>query len=281
MRMQTMNGGELPRIGQGTWFLGEHPERAQEEMAALQAGVEAGMTLIDTAEMYGNGASEILIGKAIRHMDRDGLFLVSKVYPSNAGGARLERSCEDSLRRLGTDVIDLYLLHWRGSIPFSRTIEGMRKLQQEGKIRYWGVSNLDRDDIEELRRAGGSDCQVDQVLYHLGSRGVEYDLLPYLQEKRMPMMAYCPLAQAGSLRRGLMQSPAVREVANRHGWTAAQVLLAFAAQPEGVIAIPRASRKEHTLLNAAMEHEHLTPADMEILNAAFPAPDYPEPLDIV
>ena len=183
MRMQTMNGGELPRIGQGTWFLGEHPERAQEEMAALQAGVEAGMTLIDTAEMYGNGASEILIGKAIRHMDRDGLFLVSKVYPSNAGGARLERSCEDSLRRLGTDVIDLYLLHWRGSIPFARTIEGMRKLQQEGKIRYWGVSNLDRDDMEELRRAGGSDCQVDQVLYHLGSRGVEYDLLPYLQEK--------------------------------------------------------------------------------------------------
>lgn len=279
--MKLLNGKALPRIGQGTWFMGEKPAQAQDEISALRRGVELGMTLIDTAEMYGDGASEELIGEAIAPFRREDLFVVSKVYPHNAGGARLERACERSLDRLGIDTIDLYLLHWRGSIPLRDTIAGMRRLQQAGKIRYWGVSNLDKYDMQELIQAGGSDCAANQVLYHLGSRGVEFDLLPWLQKKNMPMMAYCPLAQAGTLRRGLMNSAAVQQVAASHGWTPAQVLLAFASQPEGVIAIPKAGTPAHTELNAKMLHERLTPEDLAVLNAAFPAPTRPEPLDIV
>ena len=279
--MKTISGAALPKIGQGTWFMGEKPALAKDEIEALRTGVENGLFLIDTAEMYGDGASEELVGEAIRPLEREKLFLVSKVYPHNAGGARLVRSCENSLRRLGVDCLDLYLLHWRGSIPFKETIEGMRKLQREGKIRFWGVSNLDKYDMQELVQAGGADCAANQVLYHLGSRGVEYDLLPWLQKKNMPMMAYCPLAQAGTLRRGLMNSAAVKEVAARRGWTEAQVLLAFAAQPEGVIAIPKAGQKAHALQNAAMLTRHLTQEDLALLNAAFPAPTLPEPLDIV
>lgn len=279
--MKTLSGASLPRIGQGTWFMGEKPALANDEIAALRTGVEMGMNLIDTAEMYGDGASEELVGEAIQPLKRDDLFLVSKVYPHNAGGARLVRSCENSLRRLGVDTIDLYLLHWRGSIPFKDTIDGMRKLQRDGKIRFWGVSNLDKYDMQELIQAGGAECAANQVLYHLGSRGVEYDLLPWLQKKNMPMMAYCPLAQAGTLRRGLLGSAAVREVASRHGWTETQVLLAFAAQPEGVIAIPKAGKKEHAMQNAAMLTQRLTQEDIAALNAAFPPPKRPEPLDIV
>jgi len=279
--MTLMNGSALPRIGQGTWFMGEKPSLAQDEIAALRKGVEMGMTLIDTAEMYGDGASEELIGEAIAPIRREDIFLVSKVYPHNAGGARLVRACEHSLSRLGVDVIDLYLLHWRGSIPLRDTIAGMRMLQQQGKIRYWGVSNLDKYDMQELIQLGGRDCAADQVLYHLGSRGVEFDLLPWLQKQQMPMMAYCPLAQAGTLRRGLAGSAAVKEVAARHGWTEMQVLLAFAAQPEGVIAIPKAGTPAHTAQNAAMLHQRLTQEDLAVLNAAFPPPRRAEPLDIV
>ena len=279
--MKTISGDAIARIGQGTWFMGEKPALAKDEIEALRAGAEHGMNLIDTAEMYGDGASEELVGEAIRPLEREKLFLVSKVYPHNAGGARLVRSCENSLKRLGVDCLDLYLLHWRGSIPFKDTIDGMRKLQREGKIRYWGVSNLDKYDMQELVQAGGAECAVNQVLYHLGSRGVEYDLLPWLQKKQMPMMAYCPLAQAGTLRRGLLESAAIKEVASRHGWTQTQVLLAFAAQPEGVIAIPKAGQKKHAIENAAMLHQRLTQEDLAVLNAAFPAPTRPEPLDIV
>ena len=261
--MKTISGDAIARIGQGTWFMGEKPALAKDEIEALRAGAEHGMNLIDTAEMYGDGASEELVGEAIRPLEREKLFLVSKVYPHNAGGARLVRSCENSLKRLGVDCLDLYLLHWRGSIPFKDTIDGMRKLQREGKIRYWGVSNLDKYDMQELVQAGGAECAVNQVLYHLGSRGVEYDLLPWL------------------LRRGLLESAAIKEVASRHGWTQTQVLLAFAAQPEGVIAIPKAGQKKHAIENAAMLHQRLTQEDLAVLNAAFPAPTRPEPLDIV
>lgn len=279
--MTLMNGQPLPRIGQGTWFMGEKPALANDEIAALQKGVELGMTLIDTAEMYGEGASEELVGEAIKPIRREDLFLVSKVYPHNAGGARLERACERSLERLGVDVIDLYLLHWRGSIPLRDTVAGMHRLQQEGKIRYWGVSNLDKYDMQELLQAGGKDCSANQVLYHLGSRGVEFDLLPWLQRQSMPMMAYSPLAQAGTLRRGLTQNAAVRQIAAARGWTELQVLLAFAAQPEGVIAIPKSGNPKHTALNAAVMNERLTDEEMKLLNAAYPSPTRPEPLDMI
>ena len=279
--MTLMNGRSLPRIGQGTWFMGEKPALADQEIAALRKGVELGMTLIDTAEMYGEGASEELVGEAITPFKREDLFLVTKVYPHNAGGARLERACERSLERLGVDTIDLYLLHWRGSIPLRETIAGMHKLQQEGKIRYWGVSNLDRYDMQELIQAGGRDCAANQVLYHLGSRGVEFDLLPWLQRQSMPMMAYSPLAQAGTLRRGLTQNAAVRQIAANRGWTELQVLLAFAAQPEGVIAIPKSGTPAHTAQNAAILSQRLTDEEMALLNAAYPSPTRPEPLDMI
>lgn len=279
--MQLMNGQPLPRIGQGTWYMGEKPALAEQEIAALRKGVELGMTLIDTAEMYGDGTSEELVGEAIAPFKREDLFLVSKVYPHNAGGARLERACERSLQRLGVECLDLYLLHWRGSIPLRETIAGMRKLQQAGKIRHWGVSNLDKYDMQELLQAGGRDCAVNQVLYHLGSRGVEFDLLPWLQRQGIPMMAYSPLAQAGTLRRGLCQNAAVKQIAAAHGWTELQVLLAFAAQLEGVIAIPKAGTPSHTILNAAMLHQRLSDAEMALLNAAYPSPTRPEPLDMI
>ena len=279
--MTLMNGRSLPRIGQGTWFMGEKPALADQEIAALRKGVELGMTLIDTAEMYGEGASEELVGEAITPFKREDFFLVTKVYPHNAGGARLERACERSLERLGVDTIDLYLLHWRGSIPLRDTIAGMHKLQQEGKIRYWGVSNLDRYDMQELIQAGGRDCAANQVLYHLGSRGVEFDLLPWLQRQSMPMMAYSPLAQAGTLRRGLTQNAAVRQIAANRGWTELQVLLAFAAQPEGVIAIPKSGTPAHTAQNAAILSQRLTDEEMALLNAAYPSPTRPEPLDMI
>ena len=175
------DGTQVPALGQGTWYLGEQPAVRARELAALRTGIEHGMTLLDTAEMYGGGRSEELVGEAIRPYDREKLFLVSKVYPHNAGRPEIFRSCENSLRRLGTEYLDLYLLHWRGSVPFAETAECMEELVRKGRIRRWGVSNLDTDDMEELWGVpGGAQCQVDQVLYHLGSRGVEYDLLPWL-----------------------------------------------------------------------------------------------------
>lgn len=281
LHVNKLDGKALPKMGQGTWYMGDKAALRQGEIAALRTGVELGMSLIDTAEMYGSGASESLIGEAIRPLKRESLFLVSKVYPHNAGGQKLVRSCEGSLKRLGVDVIDLYLLHWRGSIPLRETMEGMRQLVRDGKIRYWGVSNLDRADMQELLLAGGKDCQADQVLYHLGSRGVEYSLLPWLQKQSMLMMAYCPLAQAGTLRQGLAESEAVRRVAAGRGWSPLQVLLAFSSQPDGVITIPKASDARHTALNAEVMGTRLSQEELTLLNSAFPPPTRETMLDIV
>lgn len=218
------DGTSLPRIGQGTWYMGDDPSKKNEELRALRRGVELGLNLIDSAEMYGDGRSESLVGEAIEGI-RDQVFLVSKVYPHNAGRNRIAVSCEQSLKRLKTDRLDLYLLHWRGSIPLSETVEAMEQLVEAGKILRWGVSNLDTDDMKDLFDAArGTNCMVDQVLYHLGSRGVEYDLLPWLRERKIPMMAYSPLAQAGTLRRGLVEHPAVKEIADRHGVKPLQIL---------------------------------------------------------
>ena len=192
----------MPRLGMGTWMLGEHLSIYQQEKKALQAGIDAGFTLIDTAEMYGNGLSEKLIGNTIQGYSREKLFLVSKVYPHNAGRPQIYDSIDQTLHNLKTDYLDMYLLHWRGSIPLEETVDAMEELVKKGKIRSWGVSNLDTSDMKELFSVpNGDHCQVDQVLYHLGSRGIEYDLMPWLEEHQTPIMAYCPLAQAGSLQR--------------------------------------------------------------------------------
>lgn len=281
MQFITQSGGSIGLIGQGTWYLGEKPHFFQQELAALQTGIDAGMNLIDTAEMYGGGAAEKLVGEAIRGYDREKLYLVSKVFPYNAGRKNIFQSCENSLRRMNTDYMDLYLLHWRGSIPFAETAECMEELKERGLIRDWGVSNLDADDMEELFRVPeGESCRTDQVLYHLGSRGIEFDLLPLLQKKDISVMAYCPLAQAGRLRQGLMESPAVREIAQTHGATPAQVLLAFLLSKPGVIPIPRTGKASHTLENAGAARLTLTGEELAALDAAFPAPKHKTPLDM-
>ncbi|MDY1035365.1 aldo/keto reductase [Lelliottia sp. CFBP8978] len=271
----------VPAIGQGTWYMGENAGQRQTEVAALRAGIERGLTLIDTAEMYAEGGAEEVVGEAIKGL-REKVFLVSKVYPWNAGGEKGIAACDASLRRLGTDHIDLYLLHWRGNIPLEETVALMEKLQQQGKIGRWGVSNLDHEDMQALWGVdGGSACATNQVLYHLASRGIEYDLLPWCQKQRIPVMAYCPLAQAGRLRSGLMNHPVVNEIARQHRASAAQILLAWVISHQGVIAIPKASSVEHVKENADALEITLSGEALAALDSAFPAPGGKTRLDVV
>jgi diketogulonate reductase-like aldo/keto reductase len=214
---------QVPALGQGTWRMGEDVRLRQQEIAALRAGVDLDMTLIDTAEMYGDGAAETLLGEAFAGL-RDQVFLVSKVYPQNAGRGRIERACEASLQRLKTDHIDLYLLHWRGPVALAETVEGMEALVRAGKIRRWGVSNFDQGDMEQLFRAGGEHCATNQILYNVTERGAEFDLLPQLSLRHIPTMAYSPVGQGR-----LPKSPALAAVAKRHGATPFQVALALGA----------------------------------------------------
>jgi len=267
------DGMTVPALGQGTWFLGERKASAEAEKEALTAGIQAGMTLIDTAEMYGNGKAEELIGRTIAGMKREDLFIVSKVYPHNAGRKNIFKSCMASMQRMGVDYIDLYLLHWRGGIPLSETVACMEQLKKEGKIRRWGVSNFDTADMEELWSVpNGRNCAVNQVLYHVASRGIEFDLLPWMREHKVPLMAYCPLAQGGDLRRGLYQNPVLNQIAGNHQATVSQVLLAFAVRDGNTIAIPRTGKKAHTLENAAADGLVLTEEELAMINREFPAP---------
>ena len=280
--LRLKNGMTVPRLGQGTWYLGQGLSPRAREIETLRRGVELGLTLIDTAEMYGEGRSETLIGEAVRDLPRERLFLVSKVYPHNAGKDRLERSLDASLRRLGTDYLDLYLLHWRGGIPLRETAQEMERQVAAGKIRAWGVSNLDLEDMKELMATGlGEHCQVNQVLYHLGSRGVEFALQPWMADRQIALMAYCPLAQGGTLRRGLMEAEPVVQAARAHGVSPAQVLLNFVLQKENVLAIPKASSPEHVEDNAKALDFVLTADELEGLERVCPAPKRRMPLDIV
>lgn len=276
------NGTLLPRIGLGTWFLGDKITTRQQEIEALQTGVDAGIKVIDTAEMYGQGRSEQLVGQAISKYDREDIFLVSKVLPYNAGRQSIRKSLKRSLNFLCTEYLDLYLLHWRGSIPLRETVECMEELAVEGKIRHWGVSNFDVDDMEELINIpGGNNCAVNQVLYHLGSRGVEYDLLPWLERHDIPLMAYCPLAQAGDLRRELLGSRELQNIADKYQISVVQLLLAFVLQKKNVLAIPRSGKREHVLANWEVRNLILGQEDLEVIDKIFPAPKRKVPLDIV
>ncbi len=274
-------GAAVPAIGQGTWFMGENSARRSQEVAALRAGVERGLTLIDTAEMYADGGAEEVVGEAIRGL-RDRVMLVSKVYPWNAGGQKIVTACEASLRRLRTDYLDMYLLHWGGEFTFAETVEAMEKLVAQGKIRRWGVSNLDVDEMQALWQvADGSRCATNQVLYHLASRGIEHDLLPWCQQQSLPVMAYSPLAQAGRLRNGLMNHPALSKLAMQKGITVAQLLLAWVISHQGVIAIPKAGSVAHVEENAAALEVVLNEHDIALMEQAFPAPGHKTPLDMV
>lgn len=274
-------GLTVPAIGQGTWYMGENASQRRNEVDALRAGIDLGLTLIDTAEMYADGAAEEVVGEAIKGQ-REKVYLVSKVYPWNAGGQKGIAACDASLRRLGTDHIDLYLLHWRGNFGLDETVELMETLQQQGKIGRWGVSNLDYDNMQELWGVkGGTACATNQVLYHLASRGIEYDLLPWCQQQNMPVMAYCPLAQAGRLRSGLMNHPVVNDIARSHQASAAQILLAWVVSHKGVMAIPKAATIEHVMENAGALAIALSAQELLKLDNAFPAPDHKTALDVV
>lgn len=276
MRTVSLPGGEhIPSLGQGTWMMGERSDRRSDEIAALRLGVDLGMTLIDTAEMYGDGAAEELIGEALGDA-RDKLFLVSKAYPQNASHARLHAACEASLRRLATDRLDLYLLHWRGSVPLGETVEAMEALRTAGKIRRWGVSNLDTSDMGELLAAGGDGCAVDQILYNLTRRSPEHDLLPWLETHGIPAMAYSPVEQGR-----LLADQTLRRISETIGATPAQVALAWTLRRGNVIAIPKAGSVAHVRDNRAAVDLILSDDDMAALDAAFPAPRRGRPLEML
>lgn len=275
------NGISVPTIGQGTWHIGDDQRMHDQEVEALRTGIDNGMTLIDTAELYGYGKSESVVGDAIKPYDRNKLFIVSKVLPQNAGRKNMRRACETSLKYLGTDYLDLYLYHWRGSIPLSETVECLQELKESGLIREWGVSNFDTRDMHELARLKhGRNCVAVQDLYHIGSRGTEYSLHPYLRKNNIAFMAYCPLAINGTLRSDIIGNPVLQQVAAAHNASVQQIMLAWAIRNGNVIAIPKSATKEHALQNAAAGDIELTDEDLEMLDRAFPAPDREVPLDV-
>ena len=277
MKTIALPGGErVAALGQGTWVMGEDRSARKAEVAALQAGLDLGLTLIDTAEMYAEGGAEEVVGEALAGR-REQAFLVSKVYPHNASRKGAIAACERSLKRLKTDCIDLYLLHWRGQYPLAETVEAFEALQRAGKIRHWGVSNLDLDDMQELWSVpGGQGCAVNQLLYNLGRRGIEWDLRPWLQQRGVPVMAYSPIEQARLLRhRGL------QDYARRHGMSAAQAALAWLLAQDGVIAIPKSATPAHVRDNAAAAGIELDAAQRAELDRLFAPPAGPSALEML
>lgn len=266
------SGESVPVLGQGTWGLGESHANRRAEIATLRLGLELGMTLIDTAEIYGEGASEELIGEAISGR-RSGVFLVSKVYPHHATREGTLQACERSLNRLKTGYLDLYLLHWIGPVPLAQTLAAFQSLKQAGKIRQYGVSNFDRSDMEEaMALPGGSEIVTDQVLYNLKRRGIEWDLLPWCRAQGLPVMAYSPFEHSPSEHTGMLAQPELKSIASRHNATAVQVALAWLLRQDGVIAIPKASSIAHVRENREAANLALTDEDLSELNRAFPPP---------
>lgn len=283
-RTVNANGLTLPALGMGGWNIGDRPSKTRDEISALRLGLELGMSLIDTAEIYGNGASERLIGRALEGIKREEYLLCSKVLPQNAGKNRIFASCDATLRRLKTDYLDLYLLHWRGAVPLGETVDCMEALVRAGKIRRWGVSNFDVADMEELwALPQGKNCTVNQVLYNLGSRGIEFDLLPWLKARNVAVMAYCPLAQAGALKRMNYDYPTDKTLlalAQKYGASVWQIMLAFVLRRDNVVAIPKAGRTEHVAENAKALGLSIEPADWAEIDRAFPPPTSKMHLDV-
>jgi diketogulonate reductase-like aldo/keto reductase len=277
MRMTKLPSGEnVPVLGQGTWHMGEDPKKRAYEIAALRLGIQYGMTVIDTAEMYGDGAAEELIGEAIEGRRKE-VFLVSKVLPHHATRIGTIDACERSLLRLGTDHLDLYLLHWRGMVPLTETLAGFADLMRAGKIRRWGVSNFDTADMEELASLpGGDEVATNQVLYNLTRRGIEYDLLPWCEQRNIPIMAYSPIEQGR-----LLKDPVLTAIGALHNATPAQVALAWVLRRERTIAIPKAGTPEHVKENREALDIDLTEDDLAELDRAFPPPTKKVPLEMI
>ncbi len=277
MKTVTLPSGErVPAFGLGTWNIGDDPAARAEEIATVRLGLDLGARLIDTAEMYGDGRSEELIAEAIAGR-RDEVFLVSKVYPHNASATGAPAACERSLRRLKTDRIDLYLLHWRGNLPLAETLQAFMRLREAGKIRHYGVSNLDLRDMQALwKLPGGDGVATNQLLYNLTRRGIEWDLLPWLRQRRVPVMAYSPLEQAR-----LAGTCTLIGFAERHGMTPAQAALAWLLARDDVIVIPKTGCRERLKQNLRALDHVLTAAQLAELDELFPPPARARPLDML
>lgn len=267
------DGRRMPRLGQGTWRMGEDDSKRELEVAALRYGLSLGMNLIDSAEMYADGQAEDVAGEAIQTVKREDVFLVSKVYPENANRRMIFKACDQSLKRFGVDDIDLYLLHWREDADLAEVAYCMESLVDQKRIKGWGVSNFDTMDMEDLWRVpDGNKCAINQVLYNLGSRGIEFDLMPWQRERNIPFMAYCPIAQGASLREELLDDRQVREVASKYNVTPMQILLSFVLRHEDMAAIPKAVERAHVKQNAASINIKLSEDDIAWISKAFPAP---------
>ncbi|MFR7990726.1 MAG: aldo/keto reductase [Anaerovoracaceae bacterium] len=285
--VQLPDGSSMQKLGQGTWKMGEDDRKAEKEVAGLQYGIDLGLSMIDSAEMYADGKAEMIAGRAIQRYDRKDIYLISKVYPQNACREHIYSSLDRSLKLLGTDYLDMYLLHWREDADLSEVVYLMEELKEKGKIRRWGVSNFDVADMEDLWKVpDGNKCCVNQILYNLGTRGIEYDLLQWQREKQVPFMAYTPVGQAGALvteagvsKEALMSDKNVLEVAEKHGISVVQLLLAFVLRLDDMIAIPKAVSPEHIDENAAALDIVLTDEDLEQLSASFPAPTEKKPME--
>ena len=279
--MKLKNGLEIPEFGMGAWKLGDNSENEKDEIDSIKSGLDMGIKLIDTAEMYGDGASERLIGKAIKGYNRKDLYIVSKVCPFNAGKNQIFKSLENSLARLETNYLDLYLIHWKGNVPLAETVECMEKLVQMEKIKSWGVSNFDVDDMKELLRIpNGENCVVNQLMYHLGSRGIEYELKPLLDKHNIKIMAYCPLAHGGETRKRLIENEIVKKIARKYNATELQILIAFLLNKD-VIVIPGSKNIKHIEENYKARNINISSTDMEILQNEFPAPNHKVELDML
>lgn len=279
---RTLNKQSVLAVGMGTWHMGDDPAKEKAEIDALQAGIKAGAAVIDTAEMYGEGNAETLVGKAIQSFTRGDLYLISKVYPWNASADELPKALDRSLARLGTDYLDLYLLHWRGDVPLAETVDALEAAKASGKIRAWGVSNFDVADMEELLRLeNGDQCAANQVLYNLGARGIEYDLLPWQAEAEIPVIAYSPIAQGDRLGHHFKNDEVLKELAEAKGCTIFQLLLAWTLRQPHVLAIPQTSDSLHMLQNIEAAKIIFSKSELAAIDARFPAPTKKQPLAMI
>ncbi|BDR57367.1 aldo/keto reductase [Xylocopilactobacillus apis] len=281
MKTVILAGKKVPAIGIGTWHMGSSRDTHDIQLKALQAGLDLGAKVIDTAEMYGSGDSEVLVGEAIKFYERADLFLISKFLPSNASSKRIEKSLDDSLKRLQTDYLDLYLYHWRGMTPLAETVNELERLKDTGKIHNWGISNFDTNDLKELwELPNGENAQTNEVLYNLASRGIEYDLIPWQKEHHLPLIAYSPVG-AGVENHGLeiKQNPNVLRVAEKHNATSYQIMLAWVIRNGETIAIPQTSNPEHMKINLAAGEITLDSDDLLLLDQAYPKPTHKQILE--
>lgn len=281
-KMVQLTNRRVAPIGLGTWHMGDNPKTRQEEIRGLQTGLANGLQVIDTAEMYGDGRAEKLVGEAIKESKREDVYLISKFFPHHGKTPYLETALENSLTRLGVDYLDLYLLHWRGSIALEETVAALEGCVKAGKIKGWGVSNFDTADILELQQTPmGQHCQANEDLYNIATRGIEYDLLPVQRKLAIPLIAYTPLAQGDRFGQNILKNPVLIEIARDHDQTVFQVMLSWAIRDGQTIAIPQSSNEKHVLQNIEAINLDLTTAELQAIDTQFPAPSKKEPLAII